>query len=215
MTKKIQFLFAFLIISALVFSACTPTATEPEVVVEEEAAAPEAEEEMEAEEEAVEEVVEEAAPMAAWDDGEEVVSYGYSTTDIPDLDPQVSEDSVSITYIENLFVHLTNYDLETAEVVPEAATAWETSDDGLVWPFTIRTDIPWVKYDAATGEVSQVEDALAAARVAHQVGPASSMVSSALVILTPVLTTVPLLLLKSKAVMMYCTLKIPKQSLLN
>ncbi|MCP4425296.1 MAG: peptide ABC transporter substrate-binding protein [Chloroflexi bacterium] len=83
---------------------------------------------------------------------------GYSTTDIPGLDPQTGEDSVSINYIENLFVNLTNYDLETSKVVPEAATSWEISDDGLLYTFHIRTDIPWVKYNPITGETVQEVD---------------------------------------------------------
>jgi oligopeptide transport system substrate-binding protein len=87
-----------------------------------------------------------------------VTSYGYSTTDIPSLDPQIATDSVSINYIESLFVHLTNYDLITAEVVPEAATSWTVSDDGLVYTFTVRTDIPWVSTHPGTGEVTQVLD---------------------------------------------------------
>jgi ABC-type transport system substrate-binding protein len=73
---------------------------------------------------------------------EPVTLSGYSTTDIPTLDPQRGEDTVSIGAIENLFVHLTNYDLETTEIVSEAATSWEVSDDGLVYTFKIRNDIP-------------------------------------------------------------------------
>jgi oligopeptide transport system substrate-binding protein len=88
-----------------------------------------------------------------------VTFHGYSTTDIPTLDPQLGEDTVSIVYIENLFVHLTNYDLDTAEVVPEAATAWTISDDGLTYTFTIRTDIPWVKHNPVTLETTQEVDA--------------------------------------------------------
>jgi oligopeptide transport system substrate-binding protein len=87
-----------------------------------------------------------------------VTFYGYSTTELPTVDPQLGEDTVSIGYIENLFVHLTNYDLDTAEVIPEAATSWDVSADGLTYTFTIRTDIPWVKYDAETGEVTQEVD---------------------------------------------------------
>jgi oligopeptide transport system substrate-binding protein len=83
---------------------------------------------------------------------------GYSTSDIPALDPQVAEDAIGITYIENLFVHLTNYDLETSEVVPEAATAWEISEDGLVYTFSIRNDIPWVYHNPASGETTQEVD---------------------------------------------------------
>ncbi|HID34607.1 MAG TPA: peptide ABC transporter substrate-binding protein [Anaerolineae bacterium] len=83
----------------------------------------------------------------------------YSTTDIPTLDPQIAEDVVSINMIENLFVHLTNYDLETAEIIPETATSWDISDDGLTYTFHLRTDIPWVKHNPVTGEtVQEVDD---------------------------------------------------------
>lgn len=97
-------------------------------------------------------VPEEAAPAA-----EPVTLYGYSTTDIPTLDPQIAEDTVSIGYIENLFVALTNYDLDTTEIVPEAATSWEISEDGLTYTFTLRNDIPWVYHNPATGETTQAE----------------------------------------------------------
>ena len=82
----------------------------------------------------------------------------YSTTDIPTLDPQTGEDEVSITHIENLFVQLTNYDLVTAEIVPEAATDWSVSDDGLTYTFNLRTDIPWVYHNPVSGETTQVLD---------------------------------------------------------
>ena len=88
-----------------------------------------------------------------------VTYHSYSTTDIPTLDPQMGEDTVSIAYIEQLFVHLTNYDLDTAEIVPEAATSWDISADGMTYTFTIRTDIPWVSYNAETKEVAQEVDA--------------------------------------------------------
>ena len=82
----------------------------------------------------------------------------FSTTDIPTLDPQIGEDEVSITHIENLFVQLTNYDLITADIMPEAATDWAISDDGLVYTFNLRTDIPWVYHNPVTGETTQVID---------------------------------------------------------
>ncbi len=91
--------------------------------------------------------------------GDMVTFTGYDTSDIPTLDPQLGEDVTSIYYIENLFVHLTNYDLITADIVPEAATAWTISDDGLTYTFTIRTDIPWVNHNPETGEVKQEVDA--------------------------------------------------------
>ena len=87
-----------------------------------------------------------------------IIYRGSSTTDIPTLDPQVASDSVSITYLENLFVNLTNYDLETSEVVPEAATSWEISPDGKTYTFHLRTDIPWVWHNPVTGETIQDVD---------------------------------------------------------
>jgi oligopeptide transport system substrate-binding protein len=79
------------------------------------------------------------------------------TSDLPGLDPQIAEDVTSINAIESVFVNLTNVDLNTSEIVPEAADSWEISEDGLTYTFHLRSDIPWVKFDAATGEVSQVE----------------------------------------------------------
>jgi oligopeptide transport system substrate-binding protein len=38
------------------------------------------------------------------------------------------------------------------------ATEWTVSDDGLVYTFKLRDDVPWVKYNNATGEVEQVLD---------------------------------------------------------
>ena len=99
-----------------------------------------------------------AADDAAMDAGP-VTLHSWDTSDIPDLDPQRSEDVTSINNIENLFVHLTNYDLETAEVVPEAATSWDISEDGLVYTFYLRTDIPWVYHNPVSGETTQVSDA--------------------------------------------------------
>jgi oligopeptide transport system substrate-binding protein len=150
--KTLMAVFAVLIISSIVLAACaTPT---PEVIVETVVVT---ETETETIVETVEVIVEVEAEVPM--DYGPVTFHGYSTTDIPGLDPQLGEDSVSIAYIENLFVHLTNYDLDTAEVVPEAATSWTISEDGLTYTFTVRTDIPWVKYNTFTGETTQEVDA--------------------------------------------------------
>lgn len=148
MKKTLWMVLGLLVISSMILTACggaAPVAVEAPVAeapAVEEPAAP-------AEEPAVE------APV----DKGPVTYRGYSTTDIPTLDPQLGEDTVSIAYIENLFVHLTNYDLDTAEVVPEAATAWTISEDGMTYTFTIRTDIPWVKHNPVTMETTQEVDA--------------------------------------------------------
>lgn len=151
MRNKLLAIFSMLIMASLVLSACaqpTPeTVVETVVVTEKETVVETVEVEVEA-------PAEEEDMMA-----EPVTFNGYSTTDIPTLDPQLGEDVISINYIENLFVHLTNYDLETADIVPEAATSWDISEDGLTYTFTIRTDIPWVKHNPVTGETTQEVDA--------------------------------------------------------
>lgn len=81
-----------------------------------------------------------------------------STTDIPTLDPQLASDSISVANIENLFVQLTNVDHESGAVSPEAARAWQISDDGLTYTFYLRKDIPWVYHNPVSGETRPVTD---------------------------------------------------------
>ncbi|HER23638.1 MAG TPA: peptide ABC transporter substrate-binding protein [Candidatus Atribacteria bacterium] len=65
----------------------------------------------------------------------------------PSLDPCLATDSISIDMVENLFLGLTDlaYDINTSEttVMPELATDWEVSEDGLVWAFHMRKDVVW------------------------------------------------------------------------
>ncbi|MEN8172674.1 MAG: peptide ABC transporter substrate-binding protein [Chloroflexota bacterium] len=147
--KTLMSVFAVLIISSIVLAACA--APEPEVVIETVVVT-------ETETETIVETVEVVVEAEPEVDYGPVTFHGYSTTDVPTMDPQLGEDVVSINYIEQLFVHLTNYDLDTAAIVPEAATAWDISEDGLTYTFTIRTDIPWVKYNTFTGETIQEVD---------------------------------------------------------
>ncbi|MDH3943028.1 MAG: peptide ABC transporter substrate-binding protein [Anaerolineae bacterium] len=151
--KKLTALLALLLIASLLLVACgTGTDTDTDTDVD----APDTE--VDAPDTEVDEPDAEPEPDEPEMEAGPVTFRGTTTTDIPTLDPQLATDTVSIAYIENLFVHLTNYDLETAEVVPEAATDWVVSDDGLTYTFTIRTDIPWVNYNPVTGETIQEVD---------------------------------------------------------
>jgi len=159
-TKKRSLILAAFLLLAIVLVACQPQTVEVTRVIEQEVTRVVTEtvveegESVEVTRVVTEEVVVEATPEEEM--GAELVTLNSTdTSDIPDLDPQIAEDVTSINYIENLFVHLTNYDRVTNEVVPEAATSWEVSDDGTVWTFNLRTDIPWVKYNPVTGETTQ------------------------------------------------------------
>lgn len=148
--KMLFSIFALLVISSMVLTACQSATPAPEPTQ----APPPTEAPPTA-------VPTEAPPqpLEASVNMDNPVTYnGYSTTEIPTLDPQMAEDVVSITYIENLFVNLTNVDLETTEIVPEAATSWDVSDDGLTYTFHLRTDIPWVRYYPDEGVVRQEVD---------------------------------------------------------
>ncbi len=87
----------------------------------------------------------------------------YPTT----LDPLFAQTSVEAEYLTNLFIGLTKIDPMTGEVIPALAQSWQVSDDGLTWTFTLRQDVPWVRYDPTTNSVNEIRkvtasDALAA-----------------------------------------------------
>jgi oligopeptide transport system substrate-binding protein len=76
----------------------------------------------------------------------------------PQADPALATDSASILIDEQMFLGLTDFDDKTNEVIPELATEWSVSEDGLTWTFKMRDDVPWVRYNPATGQVEQVLD---------------------------------------------------------
>ena len=155
--KKLIILVLVLALGALALSACSQPTPEVKEVVKTVVVTQVVEKEVE-KTVVVTKEVEKVVEVTPTPPPEPVTLRFYSTTDIPTLDPQIAEDVVSINMIESLFVHLTNYDLETAEIIPEAATSWDISDDGLTYTFHLRTDIPWVKHNPVTGETVQEKD---------------------------------------------------------
>jgi oligopeptide transport system substrate-binding protein len=80
------------------------------------------------------------------------------SSDVPTLDPSQATDTSSIQILTETNPGLTRLHEVTLEVEPGMAT-WEVSDDGLVYTFNIMPEVPWVKYNADSGEVEQVMDA--------------------------------------------------------
>ncbi len=78
-------------------------------------------------------------------------------TEPPTLDPALATDTTSVQVDQALFLGLTDFDDETMEVVPELATDWDVSDDGLVWTFNLRDDVHWVDYDPESGKAEELD----------------------------------------------------------
>jgi oligopeptide transport system substrate-binding protein len=99
--------------------------------------------------------------VAQYRAGEEVVLDGSSSSEISSLDGAQASDVVSITYIENLFLGLTDSDPITGQINPELATEWTQSEDGLTWTFTLRTDVNWMQYDPVSGSAAVMRPVVA------------------------------------------------------
>jgi O-6-methylguanine DNA methyltransferase len=110
------------------------------------------------------------------------MSAGMSTHD-----PQLIRDANSAILVKNLFVGLVGMHPETGAIMPELARSWTVSDDGLTWTFTLRDDVPWVRWNPAAGEAEIVrmvtaQDVVFAAqrlcdpRTASRYGPAAARI---------------------------------------
>jgi len=78
-------------------------------------------------------------------DAEELTILDVSFSGEPgQLDPQTAASSQDVTLVENLFAGLTRYDHATDSIVPELASEWEVSADGLIWTFHLRDDVFWI-----------------------------------------------------------------------
>jgi oligopeptide transport system substrate-binding protein len=155
LNKKWSIAFAVVVIGTLLLSACAPAA--PEVIERE----VEVTRIVEIEGEKVVEtaIVVEMVTAEPTPAPEEPVTLNWNLGgEPPQVDPALSTDTTSVQVDEMLFLGLTDFDDVTGEVIPELATSWEANEDGSVWTFTMRDDVPWVKHNPATGETAVVED---------------------------------------------------------
>ncbi len=139
MKNKSLMLMALLLIASMVMTACGTSAVETVVV-----------------EIGGETVVVTATPEIPY---EPVVLYRNLGAEPPTADPALATDTTSVEVDGQMFMGLTTIDQVSSEVLPFLATDWSISADGLTWTFNMRSDIPWVKYNTATGEVDLVYDA--------------------------------------------------------
>lgn len=103
-----------------------------------------------------------AAPATLIRQNPEPITYrSASAAIIRTLDPQLVEDDLSVNVVNNLFLGLTTVDPVTQKIVPSLATKWEKNDDGTIWTFTIRTDVPWVHWDPASQQATALRNVVA------------------------------------------------------
>ncbi|MEJ2597055.1 MAG: ABC transporter substrate-binding protein [Anaerolineales bacterium] len=98
------------------------------------------------------------APTEAAPAGPKVLHLNFGAGDVPTIDPSLTTDTSSVQVVEETSVGLSRLDETTSVTQPGMATSWDVSEDGKTYTFHLRTDVPWVKYDSATGQVVKVQD---------------------------------------------------------
>jgi len=74
------------------------------------------------------------------------------------LDPQLSQDTNQVQVENEIFPGLNVINEVTADTEPGTASSWDVSEDGLTTTFHIMENLPWVRYNAESGQVEQVLD---------------------------------------------------------
>jgi len=106
-------------------------------------------------------------PPPAAPAGPKVLRWNMGPGDVPTLDPSVAEDTTSIQIVAETMGGLTRLDEEKVTVGPHLAESWDISQDGKVYTFHMRKDVPWVKWDAAKNAVAKVQDCAGADRMVN------------------------------------------------
>ncbi|MCU0466102.1 MAG: ABC transporter substrate-binding protein [Anaerolineae bacterium] len=70
-----------------------------------------------------------------------VVTVAFAESQPTTLDPHAARTNDDFLVIRNVCEGLTNYDPVTLEPIPALAESWTVSDDGLVYTFTLRSDV--------------------------------------------------------------------------
>src|SRR6266498_3489764 len=141
--------FSLLTVFVLLVSACAPSApaatsapapTEPSTVATEaptQAPAP----------------TETAAPAEP-----KVLRLSGGASDYGTIDPSLATQSAEIQVAETTSLGVVRQNETTAEIELAMATGYELSDDGLTYTVHLMQGVPWVHYNADSGQVEVVKD---------------------------------------------------------
>lgn len=98
----------------------------------------------------------------AQDEAAEPVTLRLTSTSFPTtLDPLFVQAVADAQYVSNLFTGLTRIDPVSGQPEPALASQWSISLDGLTWTFTLRGDVPWVRFDPVTGQFESIRPVVA------------------------------------------------------
>ncbi|AYE36209.1 peptide ABC transporter substrate-binding protein [Borrelia turcica IST7] len=74
----------------------------------------------------------------------DIISFKISLGGEPkSIDPQLAEDTVGATIIEQMFRGIVDADSQTGGYKPGLAHSWDISDDGLIYTFHLREGLVW------------------------------------------------------------------------
>jgi oligopeptide transport system substrate-binding protein len=90
--------------------------------------------------------------------GSKVLVTAAGAGDPHSIDPQQAIDTRDWDLENILFPALTTLDYDQKQIVPGLATSWDISADGKTTTFHLAQNVPWVRYNADSGQVEQVMD---------------------------------------------------------
>ena len=135
-------------IFVLLISACAPQATAISPAGTEPPAATDA-----PTDEPTEVSTEPSAPAEA-----KILRLSGGASDFGTIDPSLATQSAEIQIVESTSLGVVRQNETTAEIEMAMATGYEVSDDGLTYTVDLMEGVPWVRYNADTGQVEVVKD---------------------------------------------------------
>jgi oligopeptide transport system substrate-binding protein len=87
-----------------------------------------------------------------------ILRLSGGASDFGTIDPSLATQSAEIQIAETTSLGVVRQNETTAEIELAMATGYEVSDDGLTYTVTLMQDVPWVHYNADTGQVEVVKD---------------------------------------------------------
>src|SRR5215208_774226 len=87
-----------------------------------------------------------------------VLRLSGGASDFGTIDPALATQSAEIQIAETTSLGVVRQNETTAEIEPAMSVGYEVSDDGLTYTVDILEDVPWVHYNADSGQVEVVKD---------------------------------------------------------